>query len=107
MASSKEYLHFVLEQCAELDGLSFRPMMGEYVIYYRGKVVGGVYDNRFLLKPTKTVLQYALPMEIPYEGAKAMIAADIENRDLTRTMIQAIAQDLPEPKRRIPTGFFP
>lgn len=100
MASSKEYVNFVLEQCAELDGLSSRPMMGEYVIYYRGKVVGGVYDNRLLLKPTPTALQYALPMEIPYEGAKAMIAADIEDRGLTCTMIRAIAEDLPEPKKR-------
>ena len=56
MASSKEYLDFILEQLSELDDVSFRAMMGEYIIYYRGKIVGGIYDDRFLVKPTKSAV---------------------------------------------------
>ncbi len=100
MASNKEYLDFVLEQC---EGLSARAMMGEYVLYYGGKVVGGVYDNRLLVKPTPSAkkLMPNAPMEFPYEGAKEMLLVeDIENRDFLKELFEAMYEDLPEPKKR-------
>ncbi len=84
MASSKEYLGCILEQLSDLDDVSYRAMMGEYIIYCRGKVVGGIYDDRFLVKPTKSA-QAMMPdaeMELPYEGAKKMLLVDgVENRE--------------------------
>ena len=72
MASDKSYLEFILDQLSELDDISWRAMMGEYILYYRGKVVGGIYDNRFLVKPTKSAREMMpdAPLELPYEGAK-------------------------------------
>ena len=88
MASTKAYLDFVLEQLAGLDTISYRPMMGEYVLYCGGKVVGGVYDDRLLLKPTDSALRLMreeglqLPMELPYDGAKEMLLVEnIENKE--------------------------
>lgn len=104
MASSKEYLDYVLEQLSDLDGVTYRPMMGEYVVYYKGKVVGGIYDDRFLVKPTasaKAVVPDA-PAELPYDGAKEMLLPDIDDRDLMARLIPAVAADLPEPKKRKP-----
>ena len=104
MASSKEYLTFVLEQIADPANVSARPMMGEYVVYYRGKTVGGVYDDRFLVKMTKSALKLLDELgvepqtEIPYPGAKEMLAVDIDDAGLTRRLIAAVADDLPEPK---------
>ena len=100
MASSKEYLDFVLEQCS---GLSTRAMMGEYVLYYGGKVVGGVYDNRLLVKPTKSVVSFLpnAPYELPYEGAKEMLLVeDIEDRELLKKLFEAMYEELPEPKKK-------
>ena len=100
MASSKEYLDFVLDQC---DGLSARAMMGEYVLYYGGKVVGGVYDNRLLVKPTPSAarLMPNAPRELPYEGAKEMLLAEeIENKDFLRKLFEAMYDELPEPKKK-------
>jgi TfoX/Sxy family transcriptional regulator of competence genes len=102
MSSSKEYLNFVLEQLSDLDGISHRAMMGEYIIYYQGKVIGGIYDDRFLVKNTasaKRIMPDA-PLELPYEGAKKMLLADIDNRPLTAKLIRAVADDLPAPKKR-------
>ena len=99
MASSKEYLDFVLEQCS---GLSARAMMGEYVLYYGGKVVGGVYDNRLLVKPTKSAVALLpnAPYELPYEGAKEMLLVeDIEDRGLLKKLFKAMYEKLPEPKK--------
>lgn len=100
MASTKEYLDFVLEQCS---GLSARAMMGEYVLYYGGKVVGGVYDNRLLVKVTPSsvkILQNA-PKELPYEGAKEMLLVeDIENRELLKTLFESMYEELPKPKKK-------
>ena len=75
MASSKEYLNFILEQLSDLDDVSYRAMMGEYIIYYRGKVVGGIYDDRFLVKPTKSAVTMMpnADTELPYDGAKEML----------------------------------
>ena len=102
MASNKEYLDFVLEQLSDLDGVTYRAMMGEYIIYYQGKVVGGIYDDRFLVKQTKAskALIPEAPLELPYEGAKKMFLADIDNRDLMNELIPKIADDLPLPKKK-------
>ena len=98
MASSKEYLGFVLEQLGDPERVSYRPMMGEYVIYYDGKVVGGIYDDRFLVKPTKSAkaLLPDAPHEIPYEGAKEMLLADVDDRELLQALLPAIANDIPK-----------
>lgn len=103
MASSKEYLEFVLDCLSELPDITYRPMMGEYIIYYRGKVVGGVYDDRFLLKPTKAALsRIEQPrFEKPYEGAKDMLMAeDVENKEFMAELIRAMYEELPEAKKK-------
>ena len=100
MASSKEYIEFVLDQC---NGLSARAMMGEYVLYYGGKVVGGVYDNRLLIKPTPSAkaLMPNAEYQLPYEGAKEMLLVEnIENRDFLTQLFEAMYEELPEPKKR-------
>ena len=78
MASSKEYLHFILEQLSDLDDISYRPMMGEFILYYHGKIVGGIYDDRLLVKKTGSALELmpAAICELPYEGAKEMLLVD-------------------------------
>ena len=100
MASSKEYIDFVLDQCS---GLSARAMMGEYVLYYGGKVIGGVYDNRLLIKPV-TSAKVLLPnaeYQLPYEGAKEMLLVeDVENSDFLKELFEAMYEELPEPKQR-------
>ena len=103
MASGKEYLDAVLEALAEMDDISYRPMMGEYILYFRGKVIGGIYDNRFLLKPTKTAVEMVgnPVFELPYEGAKEMLLVeDMEDRELLRELITAMVNELPAPKKR-------
>lgn len=100
MASSKEYIDFVLDQC---DGLSARAMMGEYVLYYGGKVVGGVYDNRLLVKPTKSAvaLMPEASHELPYKGAKEMLLVeDIEDKDFLNKLFESMYEELPEPKKK-------
>ncbi len=102
MASSKEYLEFVLEQLSALDGISHRAMMGEYIIYCNGKVVGGIYDDRFLIKPTASAkaMMPDAQEEIPYEGAKPMLLADVDNRELLETLLPAVAADLQAKKKK-------
>ncbi|MBQ4108759.1 MAG: competence protein TfoX [Clostridia bacterium] len=100
MASSKEYIELVLEQCS---GLSACAMMGEYVLYYGGKVVGGVYDNRLLVKPTRSAkaLMPNAEYQLPYTGAKEMILVeDVENREFLNILFEAMYEELPEPKKR-------
>ena len=103
MASSKEYLDFILEQLSELDDISYRAMMGEYIIYYRGKVVGGIYDDRFLVKSTKSavaMMPNADP-ELPYEGAKEMLLVDdVENKEFLCGLLEAMYDELPSPKNK-------
>ena len=101
MASSKEYLAFILDQLSELDEMSYRPMMGEYILYYRGKIIGGIYDNRLLLKPVKVVLDQLgqTRFERPYEGAKEMILIeDIEDKSCLIRLIKEMYEVLPAPK---------
>ena len=103
MASSKEYLNFILEQLSDLDDVSYRAMMGEYIIYYRGKVVGGIYDDRFLVKPTKSAVAMMpnADMELPYEGAKEMLLVDnVDNKEFLRELLDAMYEELPEPKKK-------
>ena len=103
MASKKEYLDFILEQLSDLDEIGYRSMMGEYIIYYRGKVVGGIYDNRFLVKPVKSAvaLMPNAEMELPYEGAKEMLLVDdLENREFLRKLLEAMYEDLPALKKK-------
>lgn len=103
MASSKEYLNFILEQLSELDGITYRSMMGEYIIYYRGKIAAYICDDRFLVKPVpaaKSLMPNA-PMEPPYEGAKDMILVnDIDNKEFLTELFNAMYDELPMPKKR-------
>ncbi len=102
MASDKGYLDFVLEQLSGADGITYRAMMGEYIIYCRGKVIGGIYDNRFLVKPTQSAkrLLHDAAEELPYDGAKPMLlVGDLDNRELLCKLVSAIADDLPDKKK--------
>ena len=101
MASSKEYLAFILDQFSELEEMSYRPMMGEYILYYRGKIIGGIYDNRLLLKPVKLVMDQLeqTRLERPYEGAKEMILLeDLEDKSFLARIIRGMYEVLPAPK---------
>ena len=103
MASSKEYLEFVLEQLSLLDDITYKAMMGEFIIYYKGKIVGGIYDDRFLVKPVKSALAMMpdADLELPYEGAKEMLLVDdIDNREFLRELFEAMYDELPAPKKK-------
>lgn len=103
MASSKDYLEYILEQLSDLDDISYRAMMGEYIIYYHGKIVGGIYDDRFLVKPVKSAIEMMpnADMELPYEGAKEMILVqDVENREFLKELFEAMYEELPSPRKR-------
>ena len=103
MASHKEYLDFILEQISELEEITYRAMMGEYIIYYRGKIVGGIYDDRLLIKPVKSAISL-MPdanYELPYEGAKEMLLVnDVDNKDFLTRLFNAIYNDLHAPKKK-------
>ena len=102
MASSKAYLEFILEQLSGLEGISYRPMMGEFFIYYCGKIVGGIYDDRFLIKPTRTAVDLLpdAPRELPYEGAKEMLLVkDVDDREFLRGLLEAMYDELPGSKK--------
>ena len=103
MSSSKDYLEYILEQLSELDDISYRAMMGEYIIYYRSKTVGGIYDDRFLVKPTKSAaaMMPDADMELPYEGAKEMLLVDdVENKEFLKELLEAMYPELPAPKKK-------
>ena len=103
MASSKDYLEFILEQLSGLNEITHRSMMGEYILYYRGKVFGGIYDDRFLVKPTKSAkaMMPDAEMELPYAGAKEMILVDdVDDREFLRELVEAIYEELPASKKR-------
>ena len=103
MASSKEYLNFILDQLSGLGGISYRAMMGEYILYYNGKIVGGIYDDRFLVKPVKAAIKLMpnAKMEFSYEGGKEMLLIeDIDNREFLEVLFTTMYKDLPEPKKK-------
>ena len=103
MASSKEYLEFIMEQLAGLEDVSWRAMMGEYIIYYRGKIVGGIYDDRFLVKPVEAAkaMMPEAEKEQPYEGAKEMLLVDdVDDREFLCELLEAMYDELPAPKKK-------
>ena len=103
MASGKEYLDFVLDSLSGLDGINYRPMMGEYIIYFGGKVIGGIYDNRFLaknIKPARDLMPNA-PLQLPYEGGKEMLLIEEpENREFLKELFEKMYAELPQPKKK-------
>ena len=102
MASSKEYLQFILGQLSELEEITYRAMMGEFIIYYHGKLVGGIYDARLLVKPIKSAISYmsTASYELPYEGAKEMLLVDeVDNKEFLAGLFNAMYEELPVPKR--------
>ena len=108
MASSKGYLEFVLEQLSGLPEITYRAMMGEYILYCRGRVIGGIYDDRLLLKPTKAAEEMipGAEKEIPYEGAKEMLLVDVDDRETMTRLIEAMYPELPEPKKRKKSSVY-
>ena len=101
MASSKEYLKYILEQLSALDEISYRSMMGEFIIYYRGRIVGGIYDDRLLVKPVKAAISYmpTAQYELPYEGAKEMLLVDeVDNKEFLTGLFHVMYEELPAPK---------
>lgn len=103
MASSKGYLEFVLERLSGLDGISYRAMMGEYILYYQGKVIGGIYDDRLLVKPVGAAISLmpSAVRELPYEGAKEMLLVDkVDDKVFLAELLDAMVEELPEPKKK-------
>ncbi|MEG1495811.1 MAG: TfoX/Sxy family protein [Clostridiales bacterium] len=101
MASSKEYLQFILGQLSELEEITYGAMMGEFIIYFRGKIVGGIYDDRLLVKPIKSAIAYmkTASYELPYEGAKEMLLVDeVDNKEYLAGLFKAMFEELPTPK---------
>ncbi len=104
MASSKEYLEFILGQLSELKEITYRSMMGEFIIYYRGKIVGGIYDDRLLVKSVESAISYmpTAQYELPYDGAKEMLLVDeVDNKDFLIGLFNAMYEELPTPKPKI------
>ncbi|SEA83807.1 Transcriptional regulator of competence genes, TfoX/Sxy family [Eubacterium aggregans] len=103
MASTKAYLDFILEQLSELEEITYRAMMGEYIIYYRGKIVGGIYDDRLLVKPVKSAISFVsdVTYELPYVGAKEMLLVDdVDSKEYLTNLFIAMYDELPEPKKK-------
>ena len=103
MASSKEYLQFILGQLSELEEINYRTMMGEFILYYRGKIVGGIYDDRLLIKPVRAAISYmpTISYELPYEGAKEMLLVDeVDSKQFLTGLFKAMYEELPAPKPR-------
>lgn len=101
MASSKEYLQFILGQLSELEEITYRAMMGGFILYYRGKIIGGIYGDRLLVKPVKSAIAYIpnVAYELPYEGAKEMILVDeVDNKEFLSGLVKAMYDELPAPK---------
>lgn len=103
MPSSKTYFEFIQKQLSALEEVTYRAMMGEYIIYYRGKIVGGIYDDRMLVKPTRTAkaLMPTADCEAPYEGAKEMLMVDnVDDRAFLEGLLRAMYAELPAPHSR-------
>ncbi len=103
MSSSKQYLNFILEQLFNLEGVTYRAMMGEYIIYYKEKIIGGIYDDRFLVKPTKSAVTMMpnVSMEPPYKGAKEMLLVDeVDNKEFLAELFNAMYDELPVQKKK-------
>ena len=102
MSSSKDYLEYVLDQLSDLEDISSRAMMGEYIIYYRGKIIGGIYDDRFLVKPVQAAIAMMpnAERELPYEGAKEMLLVErLDDREFLKDLLESMYEELPAPKK--------
>ena len=103
MASDKGYLDFILEQLSGLEDITWRAMMGEYILYHRGRIIGGIYDDRFLVKPTRSALRMMpdAEREVPYEGAKEMLlVGNVDSREFLAELVTAMTDELPAPKKK-------
>lgn len=103
MASTKEYLDFILEQLSGLEGVTYRAMMGEFILYYKGKIAGGIYDDRLLVKPVQAAVEYMpnAARELPYEGAKEMLLVEnVDDREWLEGLFEAMFDQLPPPKQK-------
>ena len=103
MASRKEYLDYIIEQLSDAEGVTYRAMMGEYILYCQGRIFGGIYDDRLLVKPTKAAraMMPDAPLELPYEGAKPMLLVDnVDDRAFLCGLINAMTPELPAPRRK-------
>ena len=103
MASSKDFLNFILEQLSDLDEITYKPMMGEFMLYYRGKLIGGIYDDRLLVKPVKSAIEYMpnATYSLPYEGAKEMLLVDnVDDKEYLCGLFETMYSDLPVPKNK-------
>lgn len=103
MASNKEYLDFILEQLSDLEDITYKAMMGEYILYYRGKIVGGIYDDRLLVKPVDSAVSLIpnATYELPYEGAKEMLLVDeVDSKDFLTRLFRSMYDELPTPKKK-------
>ena len=100
MASSKDYLEFILGQLNDLEDITYKAMMGEFILYYKGKIVGGIYDDRLLVKPVKSAVSYMpdAEYELPYDGAKELLVDDVDNRNYLAGLFDAMYDELPFPK---------
>ena len=101
MASSRDFLEYVLDQLSRLSEITYKPMMGEFIIYYQGKIIGGIYDDRLLVKPTESArrLMPEAPLEAPYPGAREMLLVqEVDSRQLLEELFEALAAELPQPE---------
>ena len=102
MASRKEYLEYILDGLSLLDGITYKPMMGEYILYYNGRIFGGIYDDRLLVKPVKAAraMMPDAPLSLPYEGAKDMLLVEnTDDREFLCSLVQAMEGELPQPRK--------
>ena len=103
MASSKAYLNFILEQLSELKEITYRAMIGEYILYYRGKIIGGIYDDRLLVRPVRSAISLMpnATYELPYEGAKEMLLVEeVDSKIFLTELFDAMYEELPTPKKK-------
>ncbi len=103
MSSTKEYLNYILDQLSLIDGITYRQMMGEYIIYHHGKIAAYLCDDRLLVKPVASTVRL-MPdavYETPYEGAKEMLLVkNADDREYLKELFEAMYDELPEPKKR-------
>ena len=103
MPSTKDYMNYILEQLSELEEITYRSMMGEYLLYFKGKLFGGVYDNRFLVKPVRSAVSLIpdAEQEIPYESAKPMLMVqNVEDKGFLKKLVESMYNELPAPKKK-------
>lgn len=99
MATSKEYKDFILEQLELLDNISYKAMMGEFLLYYNSVLFGGIYDNRLLVKIVNSNKKYNMQEQLPYNGAKPMyLVDDVDNKELLKEIVLATCKGLPSKK---------